>query len=463
MVRQVPANGDETARLQRSAAINVLIDREWMVRSTCQEMIHYVSWPEWIAFLLGMIAAVQPTRRSALVALAVVAACWIFGTAGLLLFPAAVGSLSLLLLLKSGRRWRMAGRFLATGGVLFSAFLCVIFPVPTPPRLTGPHPVGSLQVELPAATPSPSLVVRIWYPASHGGKEPRSRWLPDPALAPDPPFHRIAHAFSNSVRDSKPLETPAKLPVIFYEHSWTGHRAENVAQAEALASHGFVIVAVDHPGQAERVRYADGTIVPSHLPEQLDLSTEKAVSEFEKLAEECLRQRQDEIGTVRRALVAGVVPKLAGRLELEKVGIFGFSFGGTCALRVCSEDPSFVAGANEDGFYIGDGKPLGPFLFFDQQMPEWLLQPASSDEGAEEALTRRSELRIRAALVGPDRERVILDGTRHESFCDRIFTCRISRLARTGSRPALEVHQLVTSRLADFFTAHLTHQRPAGE
>lgn len=416
-------------------------------------MIHYLSWPEWIASLLGMVAIGRPTRNLVLTALAVIIAVWIRGTAGVLLFPAAMGSLCLLLLQKSGNRWKAAGRLLALGGVVSTALLCVIFPVPEPPHPGGPHAVGTTTLELPSA--STALVAQIWYPARASGGKSRSRWLPDPALAPDPPFHRIAHAFTNSVQDAEPLEGKEKLPVIFYEHSWTGYRAENVAQAEALASHGFVIVAIDHPGQAEQVRYTDGKIIHTRLPAQLDLSTAEAVSDFEKLAEECLRTRIDEIGRVRNALGDGVVSKLAGQLALEKVGIFGFSFGGTCALRVCSQDSSFVAGANEDGFFLGEGKPRGPFLFFDQEMPAWLLQPPAADEGAAESLTRKSEQRIRAALGRPDRERVILDGTRHESFCDRIFTCRIPRLARTGNRPALEIHQLVTSRLTDFFLSHL--------
>lgn len=422
-------------------------------------MIQYLSWPEWIACLISLIAVVRPTRNSILLGLAAIATAWIFGTAGGLLFPAAVGNLFLLLLLRSDKYWRMTGVCLAVGGALCSAFLCFILPVPQAPGLTGSHSVGTMTFELPAQSGSPVLLAQVWYPAQPDENAPRSRWLPDPALAPDFPFHRMGHALANSRNGISMLDFTDKFPVIFYEHSWTGHRAENVAQVEALASHGFVIVAVDHPGQAERVRHADGTVIPSGLPASLDLSTDKAVVDFERLAEECLKKRIDEIGRVRRALEEGAVPKLANRLALEKVGIFGFSFGGTCALRACSLDPSFTAGANEDGFFLGEAHPSGPFLFFDQEMPPWLTQPPAATEGPAEALTRRSEKRIQAALGRPDRQRVILEGTRHESFSDRIFTCLIPRLARTGTRPAPDVHQLITSHLTDFFKRNLALPR----
>ncbi|MES2438442.1 MAG: alpha/beta fold hydrolase [Verrucomicrobiota bacterium] len=426
-------------------------------------MIQHLFRPEWIVCVISLLSVLRPARWWVVLGLAAIVSVWVFGTAGGLLFPAAVGSLSLLLLLKSGRRWNMAGKFLAAGGALFSALLCVLFPLPEAPELAGPHPVGTMTFLLPAASASPALLAQVWYPSRADDGVPRARWLPDPALAPDFPFHRIAHARARSREDVELLECPDRFPVIFYEHSWTGHRAENVAQLEALASQGFVIVAVDHPGQAERVRYPDGTIVPSRLPASLDLSTEKAVADFEKLAEHCLQSRIDEIGRVRRALEGGAVPKLADRLVLERVGIFGFSFGGTCALRACSLDRTFVAGANEDGFFLGGGSPLGAFLFFDEEMPGWLMRPPAADEGSPQALMRRSGEHIQSVLGRSDRQRVILDGTRHESFSDRIFTCLIPRLARTGTRSADEVHQVVTSRLTGFFKSHLTGQVSAGE
>ena len=118
-------------------------------------------------------------------------------------------------------------------------------------------------------------------------------------------------------------------------------------------------------------------------------------------------------------------------------------------------DPSFHAGANEDGFFLGNDNPTGPFLFFDGEMPGWLTKEAGPGEGAAEALTRRSEKRILSAMEKKDRFRVILDGTRHESFSDRIFLCQFPRLARVGTRPAAEVHHIITSRLGDFFKREL--------
>jgi hypothetical protein len=414
-------------------------------------------WSEWTALAVATAAAVLPDgkrRRWSLLGLLVLVGGWLFGTATWLLFPAIAGVFAVLLLSRSSDGWRRGGRILAMGGGLLSTILCGLFPLPEIPAPPGAFATGTLIFELPAEETSPPLIAQVWYPAKANTSLPRSSWLPDPELTTHLPFHRIGRAMARSRIGPDPVDRTTKLPVVFYEHSWTGHRAENVAQVEELASRGFVIVAVDHPGQAARVRYGNGTVISGKLTTP-DLTDEAGVGHFETLAEDCLRERSLQLARIRQALAAGSVPALKGRLNLDRMGVFGFSFGGTSAIRLCALDPAFHAGANEDGLFLGDSMPRGPFLFFDEEMPAWLSGEAQPGEGAGEAQTRRSEKRIQAALVEPDRFRVVIDATRHEAFSDRIFTCRIPRLVHAGSRPATEVHRIITSKLGEFFARQL--------
>lgn len=334
------------------------------------------------------------------------------------------------------------------------ALLRFLFPPPSPPPLEGPHAVGTLTFELPAGENSLRLLAQIWYPTEHPSMGMPSPWLPDAELAPSFPFHRIAHATARA-RIGAPLWNESKLPVIFYEHSWVGHRAENIAQVENLASMGFVIIAVDHPEQAARVRYTDGTVVATKLTAGIDFTSASRVAAFEAIAERCLDQRISNVMRMKEALENGVVPDFHGKLKLDRLGVFGFSLGGSSALRLCARIPSFHAGANEDGLFLGNEMPKGPFLFFDQQMPAFLLAEPAPGEDAGQALTRRAEGRILEAMKQPCRYREILDGTTHDSFNDRIFLSRYPKLAKAGTRPAAEVHQILVTRLADFFRREL--------
>lgn len=423
-----------------------------------------IPWLEWVAFAIAAGVVFKTGRRGrwpGLFAIVALAAAWIFGTAGGLLFPAIFG-LACCLLPGLSKRWQVAGKFLASCGVLASAALCGLFPVPVSPELAGAYPIGTQSFEIHTSYPERPLVAQVWYPAKEDRSKPFARWLPDPASIPKIPYHRIRYARSRAREGLDPVSSIPKFPVIFYEHSWTGHRAENVAQMEQLASRGFVVVAIDHPGQAERVKYADGRVILGRLPAALDLTTDAGVSNFETLAEKCITERIGDLHVVKAALTNEVLPRFAGRLLLDRVGIVGYSFGGTCALRICAVDPAFYAGANEDGFFLGKQMPAGPFLFFDEEMPAWLLKDARPNESPGDSLTRRSEIKIREALFAADRPRVILDGTRHPSFSDRILMCRIPQIARCGSRPAPEVIRIVTTRLAEFFQQQLDFPKSPG-
>ena len=401
------------------------------------------------------VVAFRRGRKWLIVPLLVLAASWWLGSAKALLVPAVAGIPAYWLCAGGSQLWRKIGLTLALGGALASAVLCWIFPLPEVPPRPGGYPVGTFTYEVPGGSGSPPLMVQVWYPGRENKVAPRARWLDDPALAPHFPFHRQASAWATSRIGLELAKTSSKLPVIFYEHAWNGHRQENVVQVEELASQGFVIIAVDHPGQAGRTRYPDGHVVTTRLKPDYLLLTEDEVTDFETLAKECLVERKEQLGQVKKSLEQGYPVRLAGKLDLDRMGIFGFSFGGTSALHCCAVDPSFYAGANEDGMYLGDKDPLGPFLFFDEQLPFWLLKPASPGETPEDAQTRRCELRIRQAMANPGQSRVILDNTRHPAFTDQIYTCRIPWLARVGTRPTSEIHQIITRHLADFFKGAL--------
>ncbi len=422
------------------------------------------SWIEWIACLVAAAAAVAcyfKGRKWLVCGMLALVIAWLVGTAKGLLAPALLGCLLFWIMWKPGGRWKWTGLAVALGGSLAALFLCWLFPLPEIPALSGPHAVGTLTFELPAEGSSPALVVQAWYPAKESQSAPLSPWLSDPETAPKFPFHRIGKALARSRIGPDLSDASARFPVVFYEHSWTGNREENVAQVEDLASQGFVVIATDHPGQSGRVKYQDGSVVVTRLPGLFKLATEGEVTDFEKLAEKCLGERIRDLTRVRQALLRGVPAPLAGRLALERAGVFGFSFGGSCALRLCAVDPSFRAGANEDGMFLGNEKPRGSFLFFDETIPGWLFKDAIPHESPEDAQTRRSESRIRAEMNKPDRFRVIMDGTLHSAFTDRIFTCRIPWLARVGTRPPEEIHRTITSQLGGFFKRELFPQETA--
>lgn len=416
------------------------------------------SWIEWLGCLLVILAAVLPFgrfRSRVVLAFMSLVAAWLVGTAGALLIPALVGTAVLFGFSVLHPIWRRAGRAAAIGGALLSLLLCILFPPPRVPSLPGPHRIGTGTFELACGGATTPLVVQVWYPASPGAEGSPARWLSDEGLASTFLFHRLAQAPSRSIVGVPMLAQAAPFPVVFYEHSWMGNRLENIVQVEDLASRGFVVIAMDHPEQAARVRHSDHSITLGTLPGSPDFSSPESVAAFERTAAICLTQREWELGQIRQSLDRGDVPMLAHRLRLDRLGVFGFSFGGTTALHLCAHEPAFHAGVNEDGFFLSDMEPTGPFLFFDDDMPAWLLAPATEGETPEQTLIRESDRRIQRSLVDPRHERHILAGARHETFTDRLYLSPIPRLAKAGKLSVAEFRRQVTEPVGEFFMREL--------
>ena len=65
-------------------------------------------------------------------------------------------------------------------------------------------------------------------------------------------------------KDSKIAPTKDGYPVILFSHGWNGFNGQNTGQAIQLASHGYVVVGVQHTYGAVITVFADGTIAPNN-------------------------------------------------------------------------------------------------------------------------------------------------------------------------------------------------------
>src|SRR5205814_8313318 len=90
----------------------------------------------------------------------------------------------------------------------------------------------------------------------------------DKQLAEDPGYadiytDRVPRFVAHSLPSAKASSDHANYPVIIYSHGLGGHRAQNNAQCENLASHGYIVVSPDHADAYGTVfpdgRYLHGT------------------------------------------------------------------------------------------------------------------------------------------------------------------------------------------------------------
>ena len=111
----------------------------------------------------------------------------------------------------------------------------------------------------------------------------------------------------------------------------SGHRRENTDKAEDLASWGYVVVGLDTSDTHVSV-FPNGTVVYgqtviSHNGAAIDAAIEGRLLDMQFVLDEL------------ESLNAGD-PRLGGRLDLDKIGVFGWSLGGCNRGPVVSSRPS---------------------------------------------------------------------------------------------------------------------------
>ncbi|MBD5654015.1 MAG: dienelactone hydrolase family protein [Candidatus Eremiobacteraeota bacterium] len=294
----------------------------------------------------------------------------------------------------------VAGTFLAGVPAGFVALPLVRIPPPS-----GAWAIGTVTLPLPAE--EGASTARIWYPASPGTRGRRARYT-DGAMT-----------FRNRVRGgivtvdafvAAPV-APGRFPIVFYVPGWSGARENNTAQAENLASNGYVVVALD-----------DADPQPP-----MDFTTQAALDSAVAAANRKLDAAVREIERVTQLLdVLDAAPngRFTGRLDTRHIGVLGFSFGGAVAAEAARRDPRIGAAIDLDGWLFGealrDGVPR-PFMILGTAYDTPTAAVRDASPAARELLRdfdRDNDVRTLAGLRRFGGLIVTIDGTDHNNFSD---------------------------------------------
>jgi dienelactone hydrolase len=349
-------------------------------------------------------------------------------------------------------------------------FLSTLFPVFQLPAPTGPHAVGTQVRHLtddnrrdPVDPASPrELMVQIWYPAeaSPGGRTAPYRESATTSVRDA----RFALVKTHSIVDAALATFDRRFPLLLYAPSWDGMRTENTLQAEELASHGYIVVGIDHPHGSLATVFPDGRIVRTKLPDENIYSSETAFSGFMKTVEAEIRIRASDAKSVLDAFqafdAADPQNRFTNRLDLDRVGIFGFSLGGGAAAQACWLDRRFKAWVNMDGIMAGESLEHGttaPFLVMtngDPPSPE-SIPNASPAKRRELALNWAQFVQIRKLFSAHGGYWLTISQARHFNFSDYAFSSPLQIYNRSGPIVPMDASRIIGHYLLTFFDRHL--------
>ncbi|NUS00342.1 MAG: alpha/beta hydrolase [Kribbellaceae bacterium] len=223
------------------------------------------------------------------------------------------------------------------------------------PAPTGPWRVGTTTRALTDphrsdpwnGAPTRELALTVYYPATAVRGYQRAPQLAPAAaevftgldaglLHPELPKSGVdwAATLTHSYVDAPAL--PGRRPTLVYSPAGADPRTIGTSLAEDLASHGYVVITVDHPGEASEVVFPDGRLRVIEITP--DVQTDPVRSRL---------MMDTRFADLR--LVLDHLSSLHSSIDLRRVGVYGHSAGGATA-AVSLQHPLVRAGVNMEGY-----------------------------------------------------------------------------------------------------------------
>jgi dienelactone hydrolase len=341
-----------------------------------------------------------------------------------------------------------------------SSVLSAILPMFRLPTPTGPYAVGTRIMQLGTGNRAGrDVVFQVWYPAA-------------PSHRPLAPYRRrtettLQSSYQSVLPTNSRLEAPVAagdgpFPVLLFSPAWGGRRTQNTYLTEELASHGYVVAGIDHPGNSGPTVFPDGHVDQPATGDAMDftkLSLDEINAEGER---ELKRQTADELAVLDdlEQMNRDPASPFYQRLDMGRVGAFGHSFGGAVAAEAALEDSRVNAALDLDGSLFGrmqrEGLPK-PFMFFvEAPLP-------SKDPATWTAVDRIGDALDKsdfAAISKFGSYRVLLHGASHESFTDHSLFSPLVSLSGAGTIPKYRQFMIMRAYVLAFFDKTLRGEDP---
>ncbi len=183
------------------------------------------------------------------------------------------------------------------------------------PAAPGPYRVGVCTSHAVDSDRNREMDIDVWYPVAADAKDgtPNEYELGGS-------FASLGKFPSPALRDATP-DVSRPWPAVLFSHGFGGVRFQSYFLTEQLASHGFVVIAPDHPG--------------NRIQDVSDLGNDAAV------AQSAVDRPIDMMFALE--LVEAGKACVEVELDPDRVGITGHSFGGWTTLETTRREPRMKA------------------------------------------------------------------------------------------------------------------------
>ena len=355
--------------------------------------------------------------------------------------------------------------------------LLLLLPMFSLPKPTGPYSVGTRIIYLkdqgrvehhgPNRELPRELVVQIWYPATASKNH----------LAP---YQRMSETtvatsyrsvlWTNSRIDAPIAIDGAPFIVLLFNHRWGGVRTQDTFLTEDLASHGYVVAAIDHSYNAGRVAMPDGRIIQDAFGYGPIDVTKRTADQIRDVWNKELTTWVSDETFVLTALQNENIDRKSfwhGHLDTSRAGAFGHSFGGSASVQVCSVDARIRSALNLDGWTFGDIRHRAAdqpvmYIYGSKNIPRPENLTSKDLVARTEAELDVSDAReIDSTLQEYGGYKLYVNDTSHMDFTDHSLVSPWRNWTERGHITPSQIQTIVRAYVLAFFDKTLRGKTPA--
>ena len=231
-----------------------------------------------------------------------------------------------------------------------------IIPVNPFPKPSGKWNVGTSNLIWDSSNHS-GILAKVWYPTDIEN------------IKPSPYLDRLGQNFSSNIVvnlllklifsnlflghvkipasiDVTPAQCSAGFPVILLSPGFFGINSLNTFYGLEFASHGFIVIGINHPGSSLGTMLADGS--------QISMDVD-GLDKPELLASKTTVERASDLSMVLDRVISlndNCDSFLYQRIDTSQIFAAGHSVGGSASFAACGQDLRISKSVNFDGFFF---------------------------------------------------------------------------------------------------------------
>lgn len=197
------------------------------------------------------------------------------------------------------------------------------------------------------------------------------------------------HRFVN-VEFWYPKNAKESYPLLVFSHGASGIKQSNASTYTELASHGYVVVSIDHPYHSFYTVSEDGTraFINTDYNNEVSNANKDGIYTMEEtygLIQKWMKLRTDDMNFVIDTILEKAKNDnnpIYQRIDTEKIGVFGHSMGGAASVWLGRDRDDISAVVNIDAPFFSDlvyKKEIDDYVARDEDFKTPLLNIYSDD------------------------------------------------------------------------------------